>query len=151
LERQLLNQRVKNRHELGLIKPQDLEERSMNESKRSETIEKLKLELNILKDGGYGRSVRTPQVEPVYLRDSVTCLNFGRHEDREPCNHCFLMDFVPADQANLVLPCHHIPLNNQGDTIASLEARGDKDRLERALAEWLVTTVKKLEAEHRAD
>lgn len=120
----------------------------MNDFLRVETIEKLKLELNILQDGGYGRSVRTPRVEPVYLRDSVTCLNFGRTEpEREPCYRCFLMDFVPAEQAGKELPCHHIPLNDAGDTIASLQESKNKERLEQALREWLVNTIKKLEAE----
>ncbi len=122
-------------------------EKAMNESKRLETIEKLRLELGILKDGGYGRSVRTPRLEPVYLRDSVTCLNFGRHEDREPCDHCFLMEFVPEQYANQELPCHHIPLNAAGDTVASLEAKNDKDQLEKVLAEWLAATIQKLQQE----
>lgn len=119
----------------------------MNDTKRIETIEKLKLELNILKDGGYGRSVRTPRLEPVYLRDSVTCLNFGRHEDREPCAHCFLMEFVPENFVHQELPCHHIRLNAAGETIASLDARNDKEGLEAALKEWLKDTIQKLQNE----
>ena len=123
-------------------------ETAMNEFRRLEIVDKLKLELNVLQDGGYGRSVRTPRVEPLYLRDSVTCLNFGRQEEeREPCYHCFLMDFVPADRAGRELPCHHIPLNNTGDTIASLQESGDKDRLEQVLREWLATTIKRLETQ----
>lgn len=123
-------------------------ETAMNEFRRLEIVDKLKLELNVLQDGGYGRSVRTPRVEPLYLRDSVTCLNFGREEEeREPCYHCFLMDFVPADRAGRELPCHHIPLNDAGDTIASLQESRDKDRLEQVLREWLTTTIKRLETE----
>ncbi|MDD5543557.1 MAG: hypothetical protein PHX83_10330 [Acidobacteriia bacterium] len=117
----------------------------MNETERIEVVEKLKLELNILKDGGYGRSVRTPRAEPVYLRDSVTCLNFGRHEDREPCDRCFLMEFVPQEYAHRELPCHHIRLNDTGETLASLEARGDKDHLEAALGQWLKNTILELQ------
>jgi hypothetical protein len=120
----------------------------MNDFRRLEIVEKLKLELNILQDGGYGRSVRTPNVEPIYLRDSVTCLNFGREDsEREPCYQCFLMDFVPAERAGRELPCHHIPLNDAGETVASLRGSGDKDRLEQALKEWLTTTIQRLEAE----
>ena len=120
----------------------------MNDFRRLEIVEKLKLELSILQDGGYGRSVRTPQVEPLYLRDSVTCLNFGREErEREPCYHCFLMDFVPAERAGRELPCHHIPLNEAGETVASLQESGNKDRLEQALKEWLTTTIGRLETE----
>jgi hypothetical protein len=103
--------------------------------------------MNILQDGGYGRSVRTPRVEPIYLRDSVSCLNFGRHEDREPCDHCWLMDFVPPEYSALELPCHHIPLNTAGDTLASLEELGDKERIAKTLHDWLQTTIRKLEVE----
>ncbi len=117
----------------------------MNEQKRIETIEKLKLEQGILQDGGYGRSVRTPRVEPQYFRDSITCLNFGLIEDRQPCDHCFLMEFVPRDKQNLELPCHHIPLNAEGDTIASLENQGNRGRLEEVLAQWIARTVERLE------
>lgn len=130
-----------------MIRRPGLGENMMNETKRHEIIEKLKLELNILKDGGYGRSVRTPHIQPAYLRDSVTCLNFGRLKDREPCDHCFLMDFVPQENSGLELPCHYIPLNEQGDTLASLDARGETERLEQALAEWLDTTIHQLEGE----
>lgn len=120
----------------------------MDESRRLETIEKLRLEMSILKDGGYGRSVRTPQVEPVYLRDTVTCLNYGRLEqEREPCENCFWMEFVPTEKAHQDIPCHHIPLNESGDTVAELMARGERDRLEQALIEWIKRTLKKLESE----
>lgn len=118
----------------------------MNEAKKIETIEKLRLELGILKDGGYGRSVRTPRIQPSYLRDSVTCLNFGRHEDREPCDHCFLMEFVPPNSSHLELPCHHIPLNQDGETIASLEASNDRDHLEEVLADWIRNAIKQMES-----
>lgn len=118
-----------------------------NSSKKIETLEKLKLELSVLKDGGYGRSVRTPQVEPIYLRDSVSCLNFGRHDDREPCDHCWLMEFVPKEKADMELPCHHIPLNNAGETVASLQESGNKERLEQVLGEWLSATIRRLEKE----
>lgn len=121
---------------------------AMRDSRRVEIIEKLKLEMSILKDGGYGRSVRTPQVEPVYLRDTITCLNYGRQEEeREPCERCFLMDFVPPEAASRDLPCHHIPLNSAGDTVASLRNKGNREQLEQALLEWLDHTVRKLESE----
>lgn len=119
----------------------------MKDSRRLETIEKLKLEMSILKDGGYGRSVRTPRVEPTYLRDTITCLNYGRQEEeREPCERCFLMEFVPPEHAQLELPCHHIPLNASGDTIASLRDKGKREQLEQALLEWLDNTIRRLEA-----
>ena len=51
-------------------------------------IEQLKLERGILRDGGYGRSVRTPTKAERLFRDSVTCLNVGQEVQRHPCTDC---------------------------------------------------------------
>jgi hypothetical protein len=50
----------------------------------NEIIEQLKLERDILRDGGYGRSVRTPWQPTTLFRDSVTCLNFGETVKKHP-------------------------------------------------------------------
>ena len=43
------------------------------------------------------------------------------------------------------IPCHSIPLNDQGDSIASLEDTAARDRAEQTLLEWLDTTIAHLE------
>ena len=108
-------------------------------------IDQLKLERDILKNGGYGRSVRTPQKPTELFRDSVTCLNYGETVKRHPCDECLLWEWVPEDHQHDDLPCHFIPLNEQGDSIASLEDFGKRDDAEEALLGWLDSVIGHLE------
>jgi hypothetical protein len=110
-----------------------------------EIISQLKLERDILKDGGYGRSVRTPWREEILFRDSVTCLNFGEEVEKHPCSECLLWDWVPEEHRYERIPCHFIPLNEQGKSIAELEAAGKREEAEQALLAWLDSTIQKLE------
>ena len=114
-----------------------------------EIIEQLKLERDILKDGGYGRSVRTPWKPTTLFRDSVTCLNFGEPVKKHPCNECLLWEWVPDVERDHDIPCHFIPLNEQGDTIASLEEENDRDKAEAALLGWVERTISVLEEKVR--
>jgi len=111
-----------------------------------EIIDQLKLERDILKNGGYGRSVRTPQTPTRLFRDSITCLNFGEATKRHPCNECLLWEWVPENHQDEDLPCHFIPLNDRGDSIASLEDSEDRDEAEKALLGWLNSVIDHLEA-----
>ncbi len=54
-----------------------------------ESLEILKLQRSILKDGGYGRSVRTPWKEERLFRDSITCLHAGEALKSEPAMNAF--------------------------------------------------------------
>lgn len=121
-------------------------EKRVSYNKR-EMIDKLKLEVSVIRDGGYNPSVHEPHRELQLFRDSITCLNFGLEIKEEPCEHCFLMRFVPPAHRNKTEPCHYIPLNSRGDTIASLQEKGDKDALEAALLSWLYATISRLESE----
>jgi hypothetical protein len=110
-----------------------------------EVLQQLKLERSILKDGGYGRSVRTPWKPTSLFRDSVTCLNFGEVVRKRPCSECLLWEWVPESHQDEDIPCHHIPLNEKGDSIATLEDGSDREKAEQALLEWLDTTIARLE------
>jgi hypothetical protein len=44
------------------------------------------------------------------------------------------------------VPCHHIPLNAEGVTIADLEERNDQQALEEAVRGWLEQMIAGLEA-----
>jgi len=116
-----------------------------------EIIEQLKLERDILKDGGYGRSVRTPWKPTTLFRDSVTCLNFGETVKKHPCNECLLWEWVPDGerQCEHDIPCHFIPLNERGDTIATLEQENDREKAEGALLNWVERTIAALEEKVR--
>jgi hypothetical protein len=108
---------------------------------RNEIIDKLKLELEVLEKGGYAPSPRAPHWEPRIFRDSVSCPNLGLEIKVEPCSHCFLMQFVPPEHSDKENPCHYIPLNDRGDTVASLSQYSDSDALHEALATWLQQTI----------
>ena len=117
---------------------------------RNEMVAKLKLELEILEKGGYAPSPHEPHWAPRVFRDSVSCPNLGLDFKVEPCSECFLTYFVPPEHRNKDNPCHYIPLNERGETVASLGGTGDSERLQSALRTWLQKTILKLEAEPRA-
>lgn len=112
---------------------------------KEEMIERLKLEIDFIQKGGYNPLVRFPREEPKVFRDSISCLNLGLKEKIEPCDECFLMEFVPSEAAHLDEPCHYIPLNSKSDTVASLES--DSEKQKSALLTWLKSTVRKLEGQ----
>jgi hypothetical protein len=119
----------------------------MSNDKR-DILEALKFELAFLEQGGYGRSVRTPKTPTRSFQDSLTCLNFSEPTMPHPCNGCFLTDFVPKDAQSEGVPCHHIPLNPEGETVDML--RDHQLKLEEALGNWLRTTIRRLERERAA-
>ena len=110
-----------------------------------EIIDQLKLQRSILNDGGYGRSVRTPWKATQLFRDSLTCLNLDETVKKHPCNECLLWEWVPEEHHDEDIPCHFIPLNAQGESIASLEEENQRDQADRALREWLDSTIAQLE------
>lgn len=116
-------------------------------SKTEEILEALKLQRSILKDGGYGRSVRTPRKEVRLLRDSVTCLHVEEEVKSKPCDDCILAHQVPAEYRNEEYPCHFIPLNERGDTLHSLLSAGDREEAERVLLEFLDSAIAQMERE----
>ena len=119
----------------------------MTDHDKRERIEALKLEISMIRDGRYNPSVHDPHREPRFFRDSITCLNVGLEEKKEPCSKCFLDQFVPPEHRDQEIACHYIPLNDRKETIALLEKTGDRDRLEAALLTWLYNTVARLEKE----
>jgi len=50
------------------------------------------------------------------------------------------------------VPCHFIPLNNDGETIQELELQDNQTKLEHEVSAWLRAKIKEIEedrAEHR--
>ena len=105
-------------------------------------IEVLKGELEFLNRGGYRETSWRPQ---FIFEDSPTCLNYGNDADRRPCNECVLMQLVPPEKRAERVPCRHIPLNERGDTIASLYHFSTQDELESAVRAWLTREIEKLD------
>ena len=110
-------------------------------------LDVLKFELNFLEQGGYGRSVRTPWKPTSVFQDSLSCVNFNDPARPHACNECLLSDFVPAEHAGESIPCHHIPLNQDGETVDTMERQYTQPELEEAVKEWLRALILRLEKE----
>ncbi len=110
-------------------------------------LELLRFELNFLEQGGYGRSVRTPWKPTSIFQDSLSCINFSDPERTRPCSECLLMDFVPAASRQEDVPCHHIALNEKGETVDSIERYDNQQEVEEKFKAWLRATIARLEAE----
>lgn len=111
-----------------------------------DVLEVLKFELNFLEKGGYGRSPREPWRPTLIFEDSPTCMNYDTPEERGDCDGCLLMRFVPPERLGEKIPCRHIPLNAQGETVDSFYRWGDQQDLEEAAGNWLRTTINTIEA-----
>lgn len=115
-------------------------------------LEVLKFELKFLESGGYQRSSRQPWRQAHIFEDSPTCFNYGQYDydcrgNRSPCTDCVLIHLVPPESRMQTIPCRHIPLNESGDTLASLYGKGDARQVEEIVANWLRGTIEHLERE----
>ena len=110
-------------------------------------LELLKNELAFIESGGYGRSVRTPWLSKSVFQDSLSCINYGYPYRAHPCNECHLLDFVSPEHRTEQVPCHYIPLNNEGETIEELEMQDNQAKLEREVVRWLRERIKQIEEE----
>jgi hypothetical protein len=112
-----------------------------------DVLEVLKFELKFIEDGGYGRSPRTPWRPPYIFEDSLTCLNFNESARPHPCNECLLMQFVPKERQEEIVPCRFIPLTAGGETVNSFYGYGTQEKLEEALVAWLRKEIARIESE----
>lgn len=113
-------------------------------------LDVLRFELQFLKDGGYGRSPRTPWRPQCIFEDSLTCMNFDSKENPAPCSECVLMQLVPPEQRAERIPCRHIPFNEFGETLESLYRNSTQPEIEEIEEEWLKAAIQRLEEERRA-
>lgn len=112
-----------------------------------ELLNALRFELQFLEHGGYERSVREPRRELSVFQESPSCLNYASTVREHPCSECFLMDFVPAEKHSEFVPCHHIPLNDRGDTLENMQGRGQDFQIQEAMRGWLHKKITELEKE----
>jgi hypothetical protein len=108
-------------------------------------LDVLKAELAFLEKGGYGRSPRQPWRQPLIFEDSPACMNYDSKENPGPCSDCVLMQLVPPEFRRNKIPCRHIPLNAENETLDSLYRYGDQFEIEQAFGNWLRTTIATLE------
>jgi len=108
-----------------------------------DVLQVLESELDFLIKGGYERSVRTPREPTVLFQDSPICPEY-------PCrthnNQCLLMRYVPEAERSSAVPCHHIPLNEKGDTVEDLLTES-RERAEEAMKAWLKRAIDHLRQE----
>jgi|ERR1041385_1433847 hypothetical protein len=112
-------------------------------------LELLRTELDFIEQGGYGRSVRTPRKGSSPFRDSLTCVNYALPEKAHPCSECHLIDYVPAGKRAELVPCHFIPLTDEGVTVEGLDMEGNQAKMEEALKNWMRRKIAELEAVNR--
>ena len=139
----------------------------MAQNQRQALLKALKLELRFCELGGYKPSVpgrlpaRASQNDPIstflfdegtqehkersVFRDSPSCLNYGLPVREHSCSECWLIEFVPAEKRGEAIPCHHIPLNLRGDTVATLGGRGEAPDVQEAVIGWLRKKIEELE------
>ena len=110
-----------------------------------DVLDVLKAELDFIEKGGYGRSVRTPWQPKSALQDSLTCINYGDPSRIHPCSECQLLSFVGPEYQTESIPCHFIPLNEEGETVHALELKDNEAMLERKLKEWLRGKIQEIE------
>lgn len=109
-------------------------------------LQVLESELDFIMKGGYDPSVRNPHVPTILFQDSPICPEFPTHTHT---HECLLMQFVPEDRKSQPVPCHHIPLNEKGDTVGGLLAERGQEQAQQALKEWLEHTIHRIKQERR--
>jgi hypothetical protein len=140
----------------------------MAQNQQQALLNALKLELKFCELGGYNSLVpgrlpaRASENDPISMflfdqgtrewrkersvfQDSPSCLNYGLPVREHPCSECWLINFVPAEKRGEAIPCHHIPLNERGDTVATLGGPGDAPDVQEAVLDWLCRTIQQLE------
>jgi len=79
------------------------------------------------------------------FRDNTICPNFSDPLKRYSCHECLLYDFVPEEKRVEDVPCHHIVVTPQGESIKQLLEAGDQKRLIESMCAWLRETIAQLE------
>jgi len=105
----------------------------------------LRNELQFLDGGGYRSPIlwRSPRI----FEDSPMCPK----DPWSACPHedCVLLEFVTRQGLQEAVPCRHIPLNESGETLATLYNTGTNEEIQQVLREWLLNRIAELE--HVAD
>jgi hypothetical protein len=105
----------------------------------------LTAELEFLKKGGYRHPARATWRPQFVFQDSPTCINADPTHPPKPCSECPLMRFIPEDAAGKQFPCRYIPLNDRGETVASLYRYATQEELEAVVEQWLRATIQCLQ------
>jgi hypothetical protein len=110
-------------------------------------LDVLKFELKVLERGGYGSSPREPWRQHLAFEDSPSCMNYDTRENPAPCEECVLIQLVPPDQRGTKIPCRHIPLKQEGETLEYFYKCGTQQEIEDAMRNWLRSTIQQIESQ----
>ena len=108
-------------------------------------LQALKTELDFFDAGGYGRPFRSEWRPTLLLRDSPACVNYNSREWQSSCRQCPFFSLVPRANRNAVVPCHHIPLDARGNTVAKLYRTGTQKELDERYRDWLSALTREIE------
>lgn len=137
---------VKKLNRAPMILGRELDVRSgrtaAGEKEKRRVLQALHNEIAFFDSGGYGKKFRSNWRPTLLLRDSPACINYRDPSRTNPCRECLLFYFVPPDQQDRWLPCHYIPVNREGETIADFYARGSQELLDRHYRKWLQARIR---------
>jgi len=114
-------------------------------------LDVLKSELQFLEKGGYAWSAREPWRAQLFFEDSSSCMNYGRKSDPQPCAECVLLQFVPLESRSEKVPCRHIPITHDGETLLDLYHGSTQLELEDTMADWLRRKIAQLEQDRKRE
>lgn len=115
-----------------------------NENGNGRLLQALRNEVAFLNSGGYGKPFRSQWRPTLLLRDSPLCINYCNTGRQNPCSKCPLFALVPPGQEDRLVPCHRIPLNSQGETIADLYQKGSQKLMDDCYRNWLKDKIQEL-------
>jgi hypothetical protein len=104
-------------------------------------LDALKKELEFLENGGYRMAIGWRP--PLVFEDSPICPKPPYAEC--PDSRCVLIDFVPDAYRQESIPCRHIPLNDDGETLQTLYTTANLEEIEDRLRQWLRDEIARLE------
>lgn len=104
---------------------------------KSLLLQALRTEIGFFDAGGYGRTFRSKWRPTLLLRDSPACANYNDSGRQNPCSQCPMFSLVPLNKKDRLVPCHFIPLNKQGRTIAWFYEHGSQESLDWQYRIWL--------------
>ena len=114
-------------------------------TERDALLQAVRTELTFLDAGGYGKPFRNGWRPTLLLRDSPVCLNFNATGRQASCDQFPFFSLVPAADRHAILPCHHISLDAQGNTIAGMYRKGTQKELDERYHNWLTALTRKNE------
>jgi hypothetical protein len=110
-------------------------------------VEVLRKELELLSNGHYERLSLGRWRPGLIFEDSPSCLNYQNPTQRGQCDDCILMQFVPDEKRRERIPCRHIALTPEGETLDCLYRSCEMEKVYQATKDWLCRTIEALEQE----